>query len=69
MKRDADGNMVLADTAWIGKVLNLDKNALEAYPVLLLTTNNYLGVDFVKVEICDAAYNAGGTPFTEEADN
>ena len=69
VKRDADGNMVLADTAWIGKVLNLDKNALEAYPVLLLTTNNYLGVDFVKVEICDAAYNADGTPFTEEADN
>ena len=66
VKRDADGNMVLADTAWIGKVLNLDKDALNAYPVLLLTSNNYLGVDFVKVEICDGAYNADGTPFSSK---
>ena len=58
--------MVLADTAWIGKVLNLDKDALNAYPVLLLTSNNYLGVDFVKVEICDGAYNADGTPFSSK---
>lgn len=63
VKRDENGDMVLADTAWIGKVLSLDKTALENYPVLIITTNNYLGADFVKVEICDAAYNADGTPF------
>ena len=63
VKRDEDGNMVLADTAWIGKTLTLDQTALETYPVLIVTTNNYLGVDFVKVEICDAAYNSDGTPF------
>ena len=59
--------MVLADTAWIGKTLTLNKDALETYPVLIITTNDYLGVDFVKVEICDAAYNADGTPFTPES--
>ena len=63
VKRDENGDMVLADTAWIGKSLSLDKDALETYPVLLITTNNYLGVDFVKVEICDAAYNADGSRF------
>lgn len=63
VKRDENGDIVLADTAWIGKSLSLDKDALETYPVLLITTNNYLGVDFVKVEICDAAYNADGSRF------
>jgi len=67
VKRDENGNMVLADTAWIGKTLTLNKDALETYPVLIITTNDYLGVDFVKVEICDAAYNADGTPFTSES--
>lgn len=62
VKRDENGNMVLADTAWIGKVMKLDPVHLEERPVIVLTTTNYLGVDFVKVEICDAAYNADGTP-------
>lgn len=64
-KRDADGNMVLADTAWIGKVLNLNPSYLEAFPDVLITTNTFLGVDFQKVEICDAAYNADGTEYVK----
>lgn len=63
IKRDENGDPVIADTAWIGKVLNLNPKYLEKYPVLLLTTNTYMGADFVKVEICDAAYNADGTEF------
>lgn len=63
LRRDEDGNIVLADTAWIGKTLMLDKKALENYPVLVITTNQFRGVDFQKIEFCDAAYNADGTPF------
>ena len=66
-QRDADGNMVLADTAWIGKVLNLNAKYLEAFPDVLITTNTFLGVDFQKIEICDAAYNADGTEYTKQA--
>lgn len=68
-ERDEDGNILLADTAWQGKVLNLNSKYLEKYPVLILTTHTYTGASFVKVEICDAAYNEDGTPFensTEE---
>ena len=57
--------MVLADTAWHEKVLNLDPNHLENYPVVLLTTNSFYGCDFVKIEFCDAAYNADGSEHTE----
>lgn len=65
IKRDENGNMVLADTAWQEKVLNLDPNHLENYPVVLLTTNSFYGCDFVKIEFCDAAYNADGSEHTE----
>lgn len=61
--RDADGNMVLAETAWQGKTLKLNTRYLENDPVILITTNTFLGVDFVKVEICDAAYHADGSEF------
>ncbi|MDE6851389.1 MAG: glycoside hydrolase family 5 protein, partial [Lachnospiraceae bacterium] len=61
--RDEDGNIILADSAWIGKALMLDTKVLENYPVLIITTNDYEGVDFQKIEFCDAAYNADGTPF------
>ncbi len=60
---DENGDVILADTAWQGKVLNLNSSYLEKYPVLVLTTHTYTGASFVKVEICDAAYNEDGTPF------
>lgn len=66
LRRDEEGNIVLADTAWIGKTLMLDKEVLKNYPVLIITTNQYRGVDFQKIEFCDAAYNADGTPFQPE---
>lgn len=62
-KKNEDGSLQLADTAWIGKCLKLDPEILKNYPVVLLTTNYFMGVDFVKVEICDGAYNADGTDF------
>lgn len=62
-KKDADGNLVLAETAWQEKVLKLNPKYLENDPVVLLTTNTFLGVDFVKVEICDAAYKADGSEY------
>lgn len=62
-KLDENNNMVLADTAWQGKVLKLNVKYLEYDPVVLLTTNTYLGVDFQKVEIVDLAYNSDGTDF------
>lgn len=64
--RDDAGNMVLADTAWIGKVMNLNPKYLESFPDVLITTNTFLGVDFKKIEICDAAYNADGTEYVAE---
>jgi hypothetical protein len=67
-KKDENGDYVLADSAWIGKTLELNTEYLERYPVVLLTTNTYMGVDFVKVEICDAAYNSDGTEFEETAE-
>jgi aryl-phospho-beta-D-glucosidase BglC (GH1 family) len=67
-KTDENGDYVLADSAWIGKTLELNTEYLERYPVVLLTTNTYMGVDFVKVEICDAAYNSDGTEFEETAE-
>ena len=50
-------------TAWVGKYINLDTDALGAYPWVWLTTNTYTGCSFVKIEICDAAYNADGSKF------
>ena len=62
-KKDEAGNSILADTAWIGKCLSLNSEILKTYPVVLITTNYFMGVDFVKVEICDAAYNADGSEY------
>lgn len=61
---DVDGN-IAPQTAWVGKYIELDKDALAKYPWVWLTTNTYTGVSFVKVEVCDAAYNADGTEFVE----
>lgn len=63
VKKDENGNLVLAETAWQEKVLKLKPEYLENYPVILMTTNDFLGVDFVKVEICDAAYKKDGTEY------
>ncbi len=62
-KLDENNNMILAETAWQEKALKLNTKYLENDPVLLLTTNTYLGVDFQKVEIVDLAYQADGTEF------
>lgn len=67
--RDEDGNMVLADTAWQEKVLKLDTRYLENDPIVLITTNTFLGADFVKVEFCDLAYNADGSEYVSMTDN
>ncbi len=63
--KDENGNLVLADTAWQEKVLKLKPEYLTNYPVILITTNDFLGVDFVKVEICDAAYHADGALYSK----
>ncbi len=52
---------------WLGKYISLDKEYLAKYPYLWVTTNTYTGASFVKVEICDAAYNADGTKYEESA--
>ncbi|MDE6567884.1 MAG: cellulase family glycosylhydrolase [Lachnospiraceae bacterium] len=44
---------------WVGKYVTLDKESLKKYPYLWVTTNTYTGASYVKIEICDAAYNAG----------
>lgn len=62
-KKDENGNLVLTENPWQEKVLHLNPKYLEMEPVVMLTTDTYLGVDFVKVEFCDAAYNADGTEF------
>lgn len=48
---------------WVGKYVKLDKENLTGYPWLWLTTNTYTGCSYVKIEICDGAYNADGTEF------
>lgn len=50
---------------WVGKYVKLDKDNLTDYPWLWLTTNTYTGCSYVKIEICDGAYNADGTKFTK----
>lgn len=50
---------------WVGKYVKLDKDNLTGYPWLWLTTNTYTGASYVKIEICDGAYNADGTKFTK----
>ena len=51
---------------WKGKSITIDKSKLTGgYPWLWVTTNTYTGASIVKIEICDAAYNADGTKFVE----
>lgn len=53
------------DMKWNGFYINVDKRYLDKYPYLWITTNTYTGASWVKIEICDAAYNADGTKFEE----
>lgn len=49
---------------WVGKYLKVDGENLKGdYPWLWITTNTYTGCSYVKIEICDGAYNADGTEF------
>ena len=49
---------------WVGKYVKLDADSLKGnYPWLWITTNTYTGASYVKIEICDGAYNADGTEF------
>lgn len=66
-KLDENNDMVLAETAWQEKALKLNTKHLEHDPVILLTTNTYLGADFQKIEIVDLAYNADGSAFQSTA--
>ncbi len=49
---------------WGGKYIKLDKDLVTKYPWIWVTTNTYTGASYVKIEFCDGAYNADGTPFT-----
>ncbi len=48
---------------WDGKYLKLEPEFLKDHPWLWLTTNTYTGASYVKIEVCDGAYNADGTEF------
>ena len=48
---------------WKDKYVQLDKEALTVLPWLWVTTNTYSGASYVKIEICDAAYNADGSVY------
>ena len=52
-------------TAWQGKALHLNPKYLANDPIILLTSNTYLGVDFVKVEIVDLAYTSDGKDYVK----
>lgn len=59
---DVDGN-INEKTNWVGKYIKLDTDHLKKFPWLIITTNTYTGASYVKIEICDGAYNADGTKF------
>lgn len=67
-KVDENGELVLVDNPWQEKVLRINTKYLENEPVVMITTDNFLGADFVKVEFCDAAYNADGSEFVSTAE-
>ena len=51
---------------WVGKYVKLDADSLKGdYPWLWITTNTYTGASYVKIEICDGAYNADGSRYTK----
>lgn len=53
---------------WTGKYVELDaENVKGSYPWVWITTNTYTGCSFVKIEICDGAYNADGTRYVPQA--
>ena len=51
------------------KYVQLDKEALTDLPWLWVTTNTYIGASYVKIEICDAAYNADGSVYGKQQTN
>lgn len=54
---------------WQGKYIPLDRKLLTTdHPWLWVTTNTYTGASILKVEICDAAYNADGTKYVPAAE-
>ena len=52
-----------AGAFWLGKYIKLDKDYLKDNPWVWITTNTYTGCSYVKIEICDAAYNKDGSEF------
>lgn len=64
-KLDENNQPILAETAWQGKALHLNPKYLANDPIILLTSNTYLGVDFVKVEIVDLAYTSDGKDYVK----
>ena len=59
---------------WLGKYVKLDREVMVdgvkdkkgnviTYPWIWITTNTYTGASYVKIEICDGAYNADGTEY------
>lgn len=49
---------------WVDKYVKVDADALKGkYHWLWVTTNTYTGCSFVKIEICDGAYNADGSRY------
>lgn len=50
---------------WRDKYIKLDVENLADYPWIWVTTNTYTGASYVKIEVCDGAYNTDGTEFTK----
>lgn len=49
---------------WVGKYIKLDADNVKGdYPWIWITTNTYTGCSYVKIEVCDGAYNADGTEY------
>lgn len=48
---------------WTGKYIKLRDEVKGGYPWVWITTNTYTGASYVKIEVCDGAYNADGTEY------
>ena len=48
---------------WTGKYVKLRDEVKGDYPWVWVTTNTYTGASYVKIEVCDGAYNADGTEY------
>ena len=53
---------------WVGEYVEIDSELVSGdYPWIWITTNTYTGASYIKIEICDAAYNSDGSEYVAEA--